>query len=126
LPKQNNQASTDNLPYNQPNSHVGKTANDALSDISGRVLDAEGLNLLQMTSISKNQVFHIASMIMRASILDTERIKKWRPLSSVWLEAFLCGRRGSDPTFKVGVFDWGRSQIDNAGVEEETEGGVDA
>jgi hypothetical protein len=126
MPKQNNQASTDNLPYSQPNSHVGKTANDTLSDISGRVLDAEGLNLLQMTSISKNQVFHIASMIMRASILDTERIKKWRPLSSVWLEAFLCGRRGSDPTFKVGVFDWGRSQIDNAGVEEETEGGVDA
>ena len=121
MPKQTNKATTQNLPYANTNAPAGSTSADALRDIIVRVLDAKGLNLLQMTSISKNQVFHIASMVMRASILDKERINKWIPLSSIWLEAFLCGRRGSDPTFKVGILNWGNEQISNSGTEEQIE-----
>ena len=121
MPKQTNKAITQNLPYANTNAPAGSTSADALRDIIVRVLDAKGLNLLQMTSISKNQVFHIASMVMRASILDKERINKWIPLSSIWLEAFLCGRRGSDPTFKVGILNWGNEQISNSSAEEQIE-----
>lgn len=131
MPKTQNKASTSNLPFNRPinaqgtSTSTGATSADAQRDIIQRVLDAQGLNLLQMTSISKNQVFHIASMVMRASILDSERIKKWIPLSSIWLEAFLCGRRGSDPTFKVGILNWGNEQISNSGEVETDDEGVD-
>jgi hypothetical protein len=127
MPKQQvNKASVNNLPYtNSANGQTGSSDADAKRDIIQRVLDATGLNLLQMTSISKNQVFHTASMIMRSSILDQNRIKNWIPLSTIWLEAFLCGRRGSDPTFKVGILNWGNEQISSSGVEDDTEGGVD-
>lgn len=119
MTREMNKSKTENLPYVNTNAPVGATSGDALKDIIVRVLDAKGLNLLQLTSVSKNQVFHIASMVMRASILDQERIKNWIPLSSIWLEAFLCGRRGADPTFKVGVLNWGNEQISSSGTEEE-------
>jgi hypothetical protein len=108
----------------------GATTKDILVNIVGRFIRKHGLaertgadavlDQLEMTPIPMGAVIPIANTIMKASILDEDRIRNKIPLAYVWLEAFLLGQKGAKKQFAFMLKDLAQVGAERDVEESET------